>query len=118
MDPGGAPGFTGPGGSAWVRGSMGAIWDYIAKIVSMVIELPRSTQLNILYFIATDYNTLILSCFLSVYVKSPYRTPRDYITLVSRPTMSRLTVEGDIITRGTVGALDVNSRRVARVNVL
>ena len=82
MDPGGAPGFTGPGGSAWVRGSMGAIWDYIAKIVSMVIELPRSTQLNILYFIVTDYNTLIRAILLSVYVKSPYRTPRDYITLV------------------------------------
>jgi hypothetical protein len=81
MDPGGAPGSMGPRGSTWVQGSVGAITDYIVRIVSIVIELPRSTQLNILYFIVTDYNTLTLSCLLSVYVKSPYCTPRDYITL-------------------------------------
>ena len=30
---------------------------------------------------------------------------------MSRPTMSRLTAEGDIITWGTVGALDVNREK-------
>jgi hypothetical protein len=43
MDPG-DPRGPGPGGS---KGSM----DYIVRIVSIVIELARSTQLNILYFI-------------------------------------------------------------------
>jgi len=32
--------------------------------------------------------------------------------------MSRLTVEGDIITQGTVGALDVNSKQVAQVKCI
>ena len=41
-----------------------------------------------------------------------------YHLVVSQPTMSQLTVVGDIITWGTVRALDVNSGRVARVNVL
>jgi hypothetical protein len=70
-----------------VQGSVGAVVDYIVGIVPIVIELPRSTQLNILYFIVTDYNTLTPPCLLSVYVKSLCRTPRDYITLaVSRDT--------------------------------
>jgi hypothetical protein len=38
--------------------------------------------------------------------------------LMSRPDMSRLTVSGDIITGGTVGAPVADSRRVAQVNVL
>ena len=79
MDPG--------SGDRGIHRSVGAITDYIVRIVSVVVELPRSTQLNIRYFIVTDYNTLTLPCLLSVYVKSPYRTPRDYITLaVSRDT--------------------------------
>jgi hypothetical protein len=41
-----------------------------------------------------------------------------FFALVSQPTMSRLTVTDYIITWGTVGALDVDNRRVARVNVL
>jgi hypothetical protein len=32
--------------------------------------------------------------------------------------MLQLTVKGDIITQGTVRALDVNNRQVAQVNVL
>jgi hypothetical protein len=37
---------------------------------------------------------------------------------MSRPTMSQLTVKGNIITQGTVKALDVNNRQVEQVNVL
>ena len=81
MDPGGAPGSMGPRGSTWVQGSVGAVMDYIGRIVSIVIELARSTQLIISTVKSSDYNTLILPRLLSVHVKSPYRTPRDYITL-------------------------------------
>jgi hypothetical protein len=66
--------------------------DYIVRASPTQFWASRSTQLIISTVKSSDYNTLILSCLLSVYVKSPYRTPRDYITWST--TVSRNIVLG------------------------
>ena len=53
-----------------------------------MVRPDRSSTLNSIYShlttanTVTDYNTLTRVTRPLVYVKSPYRTPRDYITLV------------------------------------